>query len=70
MAGLDDYESVIARAPAEAFLEWRMIPAPKRGEIVREIADELRAHKDDLGALVSARNGQDPAPKARAKCRR
>ncbi len=57
MAGLDDYEYVIARAQ-ETFLEWRMTPAPKRGEVVREIANELRAHKGELGALVSLEMGK------------
>jgi aldehyde dehydrogenase (NAD+) len=57
MAGLEDYQYVVARA-SEAFLDWRMIPSPKRGEIVREIANELRAHKQDLGALVSLEMGK------------
>ena len=57
MAGPDDYESVVAHA-REAFLDWRMIPAPKRGEIVREIANELREHKADLGALVTLEMGK------------
>jgi aldehyde dehydrogenase (NAD+) len=56
-AGPADYECVVARA-SEAFLDWRMVPAPKRGEIVREIADELRAHKAELGALVSLEMGK------------
>jgi aldehyde dehydrogenase (NAD+) len=56
-AGPDDYERVMERAVC-AFAEWRMIPAPVRGGIVREIADELRAHKDDLGALVSLEMGK------------
>ena len=43
---------------AEAFLDWRMVPAPKRGEIVREIGDELRDHKADLGALVTLEMGK------------
>ena len=42
MAGRDDYDHVAAHA-ATAFREWRMIPAPKRGEIVRQVADELRS---------------------------
>src|SRR2546421_1819546 len=42
----------------DAFRQWRMIPAPKRGEIVREIAVELRAHKTALGALVSLEMGK------------
>jgi aldehyde dehydrogenase (NAD+) len=56
-AGIGDYERVMSRA-AEAFLEWRMIPAPRRGEIVREIASELRLHQRDLGALVSLEMGK------------
>ncbi|MGA2271412.1 MAG: aldehyde dehydrogenase family protein [Bryobacteraceae bacterium] len=57
MAGLADYECVMVRA-SEAFLDWRMVPAPKRGEMVREIANELRAHKADLGALVALEMGK------------
>ncbi len=57
MAGRDDYERIAARAAA-AFLEWRMIPAPKRGEIVRQMAEELRRFKSDLGALVTMEMGK------------
>lgn len=57
MAGMAEYELVMARA-SEAFLDWRMVPAPKRGEIVREIACELREHKADLGALVTLEMGK------------
>jgi aldehyde dehydrogenase (NAD+) len=57
MAGPADYAAVMSRATA-AFAEWRMIPAPKRGEIVREIGNELRLHKADLGALVSLEMGK------------
>ncbi len=56
-AGPADYEYIVSRAH-EAFLEWRMVPAPKRGEIVRAIADELRTHKADLGALVTLEMGK------------
>jgi aldehyde dehydrogenase (NAD+) len=42
----------------ETFLRWRLLPAPRRGEIVREMADELRAHKRDLGALVTLEMGK------------
>jgi aldehyde dehydrogenase (NAD+) len=56
-AGPEDYECVVARAQ-EAFPDWRMVPAPKRGEVVRGIANELRAHKADLGALVSLEMGK------------
>jgi L-aminoadipate-semialdehyde dehydrogenase len=57
MAGREDYERVAGRA-AEAFLQWRMIPAPQRGEIVRQMALELRRHKAELGALVSLEMGK------------
>ena len=57
MAGPADYQAVVGRA-ATAFTAWRMLPAPKRGEIVREIGNELRAHKQDLGALVSLEMGK------------
>jgi len=57
LAGPADYECVMERA-AQAFLDWRMAPAPKRGEMVREIADELRRHKADLGALVTLEMGK------------
>ena len=57
MAGPADYEAVMAHA-AEAFLEWRMVPAPQRGAMVREIGDELRAHKAALGALVTLEMGK------------
>ena len=57
MAGPQDYEQVVGRA-AEAFLEWRMVPAPQRGAMVREIGDELRVHKASLGALVTLEMGK------------
>ncbi len=53
----DEYEHVIKTAQ-EAFLTWRMLPAPKRGEIVRQYGDELRKHKDALGRLVSYEMGK------------
>ncbi|MEP7106690.1 MAG: aldehyde dehydrogenase family protein [Ferruginibacter sp.] len=51
------YEAVIKQA-REAFLEWRVWPAPKRGEVVRQIGQELRVHKNDLGRLVSYEMGK------------
>jgi aldehyde dehydrogenase (NAD+) len=57
LASPSDYECVIARA-REAFPDWRMVPAPKRGEIVRKIGNELREHKADLGALVTLEMGK------------
>jgi aldehyde dehydrogenase (NAD+) len=56
-ANRDDYERVVAHA-IEAFQEWRMVPAPKRGDIIRQIGDALRAYKKDLGALVSLEMGK------------
>jgi len=53
----EDYEKVIETA-REAFKEWRMVPAPKRGEIVRQIGLELRKHKEDLGRLVTYEMGK------------
>jgi len=57
MAGSSDYNLVVERA-LDAFQSWRMTPAPKRGEIVREIGNELRAYKAELGALVSIEMGK------------
>ncbi len=56
-ASLDDYEAVIQKAQ-EAFKIWRNVPAPKRGEVVRQIGDALRAAKEDLGYLVSLEMGK------------
>jgi len=52
-----DYEAVIMKAQ-EAFLEWRKVPAPKRGEVVRQLAEKLRENKLALGKLVSYEMGK------------
>ena len=52
-----DTDAAIARAQA-AFEEWRDVPAPRRGELVRLLGEELRAAKDDLGALVTLETGK------------
>lgn len=52
-----EYENVIATAEA-AFKVWREIPAPKRGEIVRQYGEQLRQYKDPLGRLVSYEMGK------------
>jgi aldehyde dehydrogenase (NAD+) len=52
-----DYEAVILKAQ-EAFLEWRIIPAPKRGEIIRQLAEKIREYKEPLGKLVSYEMGK------------
>ena len=48
----------VATVAHEAFLSWRMVPAPKRGEVVRALGDELRAHKEALGRLVALEMGK------------
>jgi len=53
----DEYEKIIARAH-EAFLEWRKVPGPRRGELVRLLGNALREHKQELGALVSLEMGK------------
>ncbi|MFM7022950.1 MAG: aldehyde dehydrogenase family protein [Flavobacteriales bacterium] len=57
VASKKDYEKVIESAE-EAFKSWRMVPAPKRGEIVRQIGEALREHKQALGELVSYEMGK------------
>ncbi len=56
-ATLGEYEKVVQKAE-EAFKKWRLVPAPVRGEIVRQIGNALRIHKADLGALVSYEMGK------------
>lgn len=57
MAGVSDYERIVAEASA-SFAKWRLVPAPERGRIVREIGDELRLHKQELGTLVTLETGK------------
>ena len=56
-AGPRDYQRVMRQAQ-KAFAAWRALPAPKRGEIVRQVGEALRAKKDALGALVSLEMGK------------
>ncbi len=56
-AGKENYEDTI-RTASEAFTQWRMWPAPKRGGIVRQIGEALRNHKESLGRLVSYEMGK------------
>ena len=51
------YETVMQKAE-EAFKTWRLVPAPRRGEIVRQIGDALREYKEPLGKLVSYEMGK------------
>src|SRR5438105_9431681 len=53
----EDYEHVIKESE-QAFLAWRDLPAPKRGEVIRQIGNALREHKDYLGSLVSLEMGK------------
>jgi aldehyde dehydrogenase (NAD+) len=52
-----DYDKVVQTAQ-EAFITWRQVPAPKRGEIVRQIGLKLRQYKEPLGTLVSYEMGK------------
>ncbi len=53
----EDYEKVMSAATS-AFKSWRTVPAPKRGEMVRQFGDKLRTHKEALGKLVSYEMGK------------
>ncbi|WP_417590640.1 aldehyde dehydrogenase family protein [Owenweeksia hongkongensis] len=53
----EEYDEVI-KTSQEAFKTWRMMPAPQRGEIVRQFGDKLREKKDALGKLVSYEMGK------------
>jgi aldehyde dehydrogenase (NAD+) len=52
-----DYDRVVDRA-VRAFADWRMVPAPRRGEVVRQIGMALREHKTDLGLLITLETGK------------
>lgn len=56
-AGAAETRAAVDRA-AKAFLEWRRVPAPRRGEFVRLLGEELRAAKEDLGLLVTLEAGK------------
>ena len=53
----EDYESAIAAAQ-KAYKTWRVMPAPMRGEIVRQFGNKLRDYKESLGKLVSYEMGK------------
>lgn len=57
MGSEKDYELAVQIAE-EAFLKWRMMPAPKRGEVIRLIGNQLRRYKSELGKLVSLEMGK------------
>jgi len=52
-----EYDRVV-KAAREAFLEWRNVPAPVRGDVIRRLGHALRDNKDALGSLVSLENGK------------
>jgi aldehyde dehydrogenase (NAD+) len=56
-ATADDYERVVGDAQ-RSFAQWRLVPAPKRGEVIRLIGQALREKKDALGSLVSMEVGK------------
>lgn len=56
-ASKEDYEKVVAKAQ-EAFATWRTVPAPQRGELVRQMGNKLREYKEPLGRLVSYEMGK------------
>lgn len=56
-ATAQDWEQVVQTA-SQAFLQWRLVPAPKRGEIIRQFGDKLREHKQALGELVTLEMGK------------
>ena len=53
----EDYEKII-RTAQDAFVKFRKIPAPKRGELVRQFGEKLRENKEELGTLVSYEMGK------------
>ena len=57
VSGTSDIDAVVVRATA-AFHQWKRVPAPRRGELVRLLGEELRASKDDLGRLVTLEAGK------------
>ena len=56
-ANREDYDNILQTA-SDAFLRWRTWPAPRRGEVVRQVGEALRAYKQSLGKLVSYEMGK------------
>ncbi|MEE2951860.1 MAG: aldehyde dehydrogenase family protein [Pseudomonadota bacterium] len=56
----DDAQAMI-RIAKQAFRQWRLVPAPRRGELVRLFGEELRKSKEDLGRVVSIEAGKSPS---------
>ncbi|MBE0594835.1 MAG: aldehyde dehydrogenase family protein [Gemmatimonadales bacterium] len=53
----DEYDAIVSRAH-EAFLQWRSVPAPRRGELIRQLGNRLRELKPELGQLVTLEMGK------------
>ena len=56
--GTDKDYNIAAKNAVEAYNTWKFVPAPKRGDIVRQIGDELRRKRDALGMLISLEMGK------------
>ncbi len=59
-ASEEDYQTIVKRAQTAA-IAWRKVPAPVRGEFIRQVADALREYKDALGSLVAYEMGKPKA---------
>ena len=57
MADRSIYQNIISTSK-DSFQKWRMLPAPKRGELVYQISLKLREHKDSLGSLIAYEMGK------------
>lgn len=57
LATVSDYEQVMTAAQ-EAFVKWRKVPAPARGEVIRLLGEEFRKHKRELGSLIALEMGK------------
>ncbi|MFN3939200.1 MAG: aldehyde dehydrogenase family protein, partial [Chitinophagales bacterium] len=56
-ASREEYALIMQKAQ-EAFLQWRQVPAPQRGEVIRQLGEQLRLYKEPLGKLVSYEMGK------------
>ena len=56
-ASRDEYDTVVKEA-AESFRQWRLVPAPQRGEVIRKLGLALRVQKENLGRLVTLETGK------------
>jgi aldehyde dehydrogenase (NAD+) len=54
---IDDCDAIVKKS-GDAYKEWRKVPAPIRGQLVREMAEALRDYKDPLGSLVALEMGK------------